>query len=98
MRYQHIIDRLAERNIELAVEKIDYIAKQCDNAAIILLRQEFKGQADGAYRSRSESNGDLVVMIVRNHFPVTIMFRRSDQPKTAEAMHVQFVIDLTIQQ
>lgn len=94
MRYDHITNRLAERDIHIDVEKISYIASRVECGAVILLKQEHKGQ-EGAYRTRTESNGDLVVLIVRHHYPVTIMYRRSNQPATAEAMNVDYVIDLT---
>jgi hypothetical protein len=94
MKYQHITDRLAERNITIDCDKLAILAAKVDNAAIILLKQEHKGQ-EGAYRTRNESNGDLVVMIIRNHYPVTIMYRRSNQPATCDALRVNQVIDLT---
>jgi hypothetical protein len=94
MKYQHIADRLAERNISIDIDKLCAITAYYDNAAIILLKQEHKGQQDGAYRSRTESNGDLVVLIIRNHYPVTVMYRRSNQPATAEAMRVNQVVNL----
>lgn len=45
------------------------------------------------YKSDTESNGDLVILIVRNHFPVTIMLRRSwNQPLTPKALDVREII------
>jgi len=63
-------------------------------AAVIINR--ITAQNDyGKYRSRHESNGDLVVLIIRDHKAITIMYRRSNQPQTCEALHVSQVIDLT---
>jgi hypothetical protein len=94
MKYQHIADRLAERNISIDIDKLCAITAYYENAAIILMKQDQHHGQEGAYRTRTESNGDLVVLIIRNHYPVTVMYRRSNQPATAEAMRVNQVIDL----
>jgi len=94
MKYQHITERLAERNISIDIDKLCAITAYYENAAIILMKQEVHHGQEGAYRTRTESNGDLVVLIIRNHYPVTVMYRRSNQPSTAEAMRVNQVIDL----
>lgn len=90
----HIEQRLAERNIHIEYDKLCVIAKHCSTSAAILLGHVPAQNDTGAYRSREESNGDLVVLIVRNGEPKTIMFRRSNQPFTAEAMHVRAVYTL----
>jgi len=94
MKYRHITERLAERNISIDIDKLCAITAYYENAAIILMKQSQHHGQEGAYRTRTESNGDLVVLIVRHHYPVTVMYRRSNQPATAEAMRVNQVIDL----
>jgi len=94
MKYQHITERLAERNISIDIDKLCAITAYYENAAIILMKQAQHQGQEGAYRTRTESNGDLVVLIVRNHYPVTVMYRRSNQPATAEAMRVNQVVNL----
>lgn len=91
---KHIVDRLNERNIQITPNQIVDIAQKYISAAIILQKSSHVGQ-EGAYRTRTESNGDLVVLIVRNRYPVTIMYRRSNQPATPEALHVMQVVDIT---
>jgi len=92
----HIEQRLAERNITIATEALWNIARKVGkvSSAVLLGRVAHQGQQNGAYRSRSESNGDLVILLVRGARPVTIMYRRSNQPFTAEALHVNQVIEL----
>lgn len=88
----HIEQRLAERNISIDYSKLVLIAKSCGmTSAAILLGNVPAVNDTGAYRSRTESNGDMVVMIVRDARPVTIMFRRSNQPFTAQALSVNKV-------
>ncbi len=92
----HIEQRLAERQLSIQHEKLVLIAKSCGStaSAVVLGNVPYQGQADGAYRSRSESNGDMVILIVRDAKPITVMFRRSDQPLTAEALKVVKVYTL----
>ena len=91
----HIEQRLAERNISIDYSKLLVIAKSCGNTSAAVLLGNVPAQNDtGAYRSRELSNGDLVVLIVRNGEPKTIMFRRSNQPFTESALHVEKVYTL----
>lgn len=91
----HIEQRLAERNITIDMSKLQVIAKSCGmTSAAVLLGNVPAVNDTGAYRSRTESNGDLVILIVRDAKPITIMFRRSNQPFTEQALHVEKVYTL----
>lgn len=86
----HVSERLAERGIAIPQGEIDGIACQCQqDTAVILCQVEQRFVRDGYLGS----NGDIVVLIVRHRRPVTIMFRRSNQPMTAEALRVEQVIE-----
>lgn len=92
----HIVQRLAERNISIEPWKLDKIAQYFGSipTAVILTRLEAHTGQEGAYRTREESNGDLVVLIVRDAKPITVMYRRSNQPLTPDSMHVRQVVEL----
>lgn len=92
----HLLRRLQERGINYHPFTLESMAEKCEkDTAIVLCRcKTQKGMTWGDYYSR-ESNGDLVVMIVRNKEPQTIMFRRSwNQPLTCEALRVSAIQDL----
>ena len=92
----HLQQRLSERNIAIPDSTLEKIAAHFGDitTAVLLARLgEHKG-CEGAYRSREESNGDLVVLIVRDAKPITIMYRRSNQPLTPDALHVRQVVEL----
>jgi hypothetical protein len=93
----HLESRLIERNITLSMAQLTGIVYEYGDSdcAVVIAKCEFSGQNVGKYRSRLESNGDLVVLIIRQHEAKTIMYRRSNQPLTPEAMNVKQVIDLT---
>lgn len=91
----HIEQRLQERHISIDYGKLCQIAKFAGrDAAILLGSVPVQNDDDTPYNSRELSNGELVVMIVRNGQPKTIMFRRSNQPFTAEALRVEKVYTL----
>lgn len=90
----HCEQRLSERNIRIQHEKLVQIAKCAGKDAAVLLGK-VPYQDDGTdYYSRNESNGECVVLIVRNYEPKTIMYRRSNQPFTPEALRVAKVFSL----
>ena len=95
----HIQSRLAERGIEKLVTESEckLIASRCNTDTAIILTKLDSTVNDSSlgYYARTESNGDLVVLIVRNHNAVTIMYRRSNQPQTPANLKVNEVIDLT---
>jgi len=91
----HIEQRLAERNIAIDYSKLVVIAQHIGNtSAAVLLGTCTPVNDTGAYRSREESNGDMVVLIVRDGKPITIMYRRSNQPFTPDALNVRKVYTL----
>lgn len=87
----HVSQRLAERGITIPEREIDGIARSCrKDTAVILCHLDRVNYVRDGYIG---SNGDLVILIVRNYRPVTIMFRRSNQPLTPDALRVNEVID-----
>lgn len=91
----HIEQRLLERDIHISKVVLTGLCYEYNNAAIILAKQSHYGQNDGDYMTRPESNGDMVVLIIRDHKAITIMYRRSSQTNTAQQLRVNQVIDLT---
>ncbi len=93
----HIEQRLAERNIQIATTALWDIARKIGftPTAVLLGKVPVQGSQDCEYRNRTESNGELVILIVRDSRPVTVMFRRDNQPFTAQALKVNQV--LTVQ-
>jgi hypothetical protein len=90
----HTEQRLAERGIHINQAELQRIAKQFnDDVAVIMSRGEHKGDNVNEYRSRKESNGDLVVLIVRDRYPVTVMYRRSNQDNRPAAMRVNRIVE-----
>ena len=91
----HYQQRIQDRQIGVSESQIVGLCYEYECAAVILSRVEHKGTNTGDYHGRMDSNGDLIVLIIRDHRAVTIMYRRSNQPQTCEALHVSQVIDLT---
>lgn len=90
----HCEQRLAERQISIQHEKLVQIAKQAGRDAAVLLGKVPYTDNGTDHHSRQESNGECVVLIVRNSEPKTIMYRRSNQPFTAEALRVEKVFSI----
>lgn len=90
----HIEQRLQERHIAIDYSKLCQIARSAGKDAAVLLGTVPYTDTGTDYHSRQESNGELVVMIVRNGEPKTVMFRRENQPFTAEALRVEKVYTL----
>jgi len=64
------------------------MARHCVTDAAVIM-----GRLDSENRACDGSNGDLVILIIRSQFPVTVMFRRSNQPLTPDALRVNEIID-----
>ena len=93
----HYQQRTHERKYTdlLTSAQLEGLCWEYQSAAVILAKLDgTKGQNYGDYRSRTESNGDLVILIIRDHKPITIMYRRSNQKLTAESMRVNELISL----
>ena len=91
----HLTQRLAERGIDITPSQLVGLARECrQDTAVILTRCQIRLVADG----NIGSNGDLVILIVRSCRPITIMFRRSNQPLTPSALKVDAIIDRSILQ
>lgn len=87
----HLSERLAERGITIPKGELEGVACKCrQDTAIVLCRLAQSNPVSNGYIG---SNGDLVILIIRNRRPVTIMYRRTNQPLTCDALHVSEVID-----
>lgn len=83
----HVSQRLAERGISISERDILTLCQDCHyDTALVMGRVENCHCVDG-------SNGDLIILIVRECRPVTIMYRRSNQPLTTNALRVDEIID-----
>jgi len=83
----HVTERLQQRGIPATDADLITRAKSCNtDTAIVLYRGQNGRCSDG-------SNGDLVILIVRHGWPVTVMFRRSNQPLTCDALRVNKIIE-----
>lgn len=93
----HVIERLETRNIHVNPRIIAQIADNVNGSAAVLLMtlDSHVGSIDNNYYARSESNGNMVYLIIRDNHPITIMFRRDNQPNTPESMRVNAIIDLS---
>jgi len=76
------------------IEQIAESAKT-DSAVLIAILDSHVGAVDSDYYQRKESNGNLVFLIIRDNKPITIMYRRDNQPKTESALRVNAIIDLS---
>ena len=91
----HLTQRLHERGIDITPSQLVGLARECrQDTAVILTRCQIRLVADG----NIGSNGDIIILIVRHQYPITIMFRRSNQPLTAQALKVDAIIDRSILQ
>ena len=88
---RHINKRLDERGLSINPEILQRMVNRCEgDTALILFKLEKcnKDYPDNNYCSRKESNGDLVVLVVRHKYPITIMYRRRSQDKDLDSMKV----------
>jgi hypothetical protein len=92
---ERITGRLYENGVRVSESAIIGLCYECDtDTAVILTQVDHKGDNSTPYYGRMDSNGDLVVLIIRNHNPVTLMFRRSNQTNTPAQLRVNKIIDL----
>ena len=95
----HTTQRTQERQISLSASQIDGIVYEYGDMdtdlAVIVSKVAHYGVDTGSYYGRTDSNGDLVVLIIRNHEAKTIMYRRSSQTNTPAQLRVNKIIDLT---
>jgi hypothetical protein len=93
----HYMERINERTPDLAPIIERRIVKAATslptgNHAVYIYRlPEFRGSSDKNYYARRESNGNLVVAIIRKGIVCTVMLRRDNQPATPESMSVENV-------
>jgi len=83
---EHIQSRLKERQLKFSDIFLLAIAKECERDTAVLLLDT---GVEKCPTEREESNGNYVILIVRNKLPVTVMYRRSNQPFTPEALRVE---------
>ena len=85
----HVDKQLKERGLNYSEIFLRAVAEKdcgCMDTAVILDKLE----KPIPYIDDTKSNGDLVILIVRKNYPVTIMLRRSwNQPLTKEALDVE---------
>lgn len=86
MLNSHIISRLKLRNLNYSEDFLLGISQKCRVDTAVLLKSPEKKVF---VRDEEESNGDLVILIVRNGRPITIMFRRSNQSLNKFALNVE---------
>lgn len=95
----HHTQRLTDRPFTqvLTVAQIAGLCVECDEdtAVIVAKHDQQHGQTTGDYHSRTESNGEYIILIIRNHKAVTTFYRRSNQPMTPTALRVANILDLT---
>jgi uncharacterized protein YfbU (UPF0304 family) len=93
----HITNRLAERNLHIPEDLIEDLAEQYDkDTAIVILNMGFcVNNSSRDFYERKESNGELVILVVRHHEAITVFFRRKDQPLDAQSLKVNKVVDLS---
>ena len=95
----HTEQRLTERQISLTASQIAGIVYEYGDIdtdlAVIVAKVERVEPEKCGYYGRAQSNGDLVVLIIRNHRPVTLMYRRSDQTNTPAQLRVNQILDIT---
>ena len=93
---KHIKQQLESRGIGLNPEILANLATRCNGSVALLLMDLGKVQNDTSeyYTKRKVSNGDNVILIVRKRYPVTVMYRRSEQPFTPEVLKVDAVCDI----
>ena len=91
MLTKHVIERNQERKLCIPEYIIQNLAKRCptDTALILYQFDHIVNNSCLDYYSRTESNGDLLVLIVRGQMPITLMFRRSDQDNTESGLRVK---------
>lgn len=92
----HALTRIAERcpdlqQVRTAVRQAELAFRTGSTAVRVAVLPEHRGDVAADYYSRSESNGNEVWAIIRDGHCTTVMLRRSNQPKTADAMHVDQV-------
>lgn len=92
----HLQTRLAERKINISMSELYEKASRCDvDTAIVIKKLDaIQNDSNKSFFSRQESNGDLVILIVRNQKPYTIMYRRSEQNMSPLSMRVKEVLYL----
>lgn len=93
---RHIIKRLEDRGININLVVLANLAQRCEGDVALLLHKFPYIVNDSCKRfcEREESNGDLTYLIVRNKYPVTVMYRRSAQTNTPEMLKVSHIADI----
>ena len=84
----HLQQRNIEREINQDLGNLSSYAEKCNCDTAIILKKLDKEL------NIAKSNGDLIIMIVRNRSIITIMYRRSkNQPLTKQALRVDDIKD-----
>lgn len=100
----HLRERIAERvtdaNVSrIIMERIAYAERALSRhgAVAVYIYDDVHHHGDDSipYRSRIESNGTHFVIIIRNGIVTTGMWRRTNQPRTPDALKVDRVVRYT---
>jgi len=93
----HIIQRLEERKLHIPEELIEDLAEiYVEDTAIVILNMGFcVNHSNKEFYERNESNGELVILVIRHQEPITVFFRRKDQPLDAHSLRVNKVVNLS---
>ncbi len=100
----HVVGRLEERmtgvvaNPKALLDKVQAFANTCEMGKSYAVRARVLDAHHGDCKTTNinsrASNGDEVYVVVRHQRLVTVMFRRSNQPKRCDRFDTNFVIDL----
>jgi hypothetical protein len=81
--YEHIQDRLETRDINLSILQINSLCDNCNVDTAIVIRKEYY-----------LNDKCFLILIVRDHKPITVMYRRCSQKTTPQSLNVDKIINL----
>lgn len=84
---RRLASRLSDADLALAMDRLYHLPRSEGRRAVVLVRGEQHG------KPRGPSNGDMIVAICRDDTVITIMYRRSNQPLTPDALDVDVIDD-----
>lgn len=79
----HVQDRIEKRDINLPVSQINSLCENCDVDSAIIVKKEYY-----------LNDRCFLILIVRNHKPITVMYRRCSQKTTPQSLNVDKIINL----
>lgn len=86
----HVRKQMEERGLRYEEKFLLELAEKCKVDTAIILEKLPRAVE---YQNQYDSNGDLVILIVRNKYPVTVFFRRSwNQEISKSSLSVREII------